>query len=181
MRPQENKRAVMNETHRNSLWATIGVLTLILGLIALSHVGYVFRMATGVFLILWILVPCMAWVMNDDRVAALLSRASLKRIRTCFMLASITISFFFFAHEDHLRDRLGQAHIDGYSVQYRPEYEEFGRPYRAADVSTGNWYAEVSLWLGGLILFVLCVGIPVLTWKGMTQAIEKGREASHYP
>ena len=123
----------------------------------------------------------MAWVMTRDRVAVLPSTASLKRIRICFMLTSITMSLCLFATYDHLRDRLGQAHIDGYSVHYRPEYDDVGRPRMAAEVSTGNWYARVSLWLGELIFLVLCVGIPVLTWKGMTQAIEKKHNGSHYP
>ena len=181
MRPQRNEKVGMNMRQRNSLWVTACVLSLILGIIALSYVGYAFRMVTGVFLILWILVPCMAWVMNDDRVAVLFSTASLKRMRTCFMVISITISFLFFAQLDHLRDRFGQAHIDGYSVQHRPDYDDFGRSCASADVSTENWYAKVGLWFGELILLVLCVGIPVLTWKGTTEAIERRQEASQYP
>ena len=170
----------MTVTQRKLLWATTDVLSVILGLILLSYVGYAFRMATWVFAILWILVPCMAWVINDHRVAVLFSTVNLKRIRICLMLTAIMISCFFVAHHDHLRDRLGQ-YIDDYSVQYHPEYDEFGRPYLAAQVSTRNWYARVGLWLGELILVVLCLSIPLLTWKGMTEVIETRNDGSYYP
>ncbi len=168
----------MTVMQRNVLWAATTLLGLILGLSALFYVGYAFRMATWVFLVLWILVPCMAWVMNDDRVAVLLSEAHLKRIRVYLMLASMTIALLVLANWEHFRDRFGQAHIDGYSVQYRPDYDEFGRPDRTAEVSTEKWYARVGLWLGELILVVACVGIPILTWKGITQAVEKRNEGS---
>ena len=74
--------------------------------------------------------------------------------------------------EQRLRDIIGYELIDGYSVHYYPDHDDFGRAHLAADIHFKNWYVKVVLWLSEWILLFFCFTIPFLTWKGITKVIK---------
>ena len=68
------------------------------------------------------------------------------------------------ADYDHLRDEQGERYLDGYTVFYYEDTDEYGRPYRAADASANGSSGKVILYLYQWVMIGMCIGMPVLTW-----------------
>jgi len=88
------------------------------------------------------------------------------------MAIVVTISFCIFAHYDYLRDIAGNKFLDGYSVYYYEDTDEYGRPQRVADTYVSGIGAKVILYLSQWVIIGLCAGLPIATWKLSTNSIE---------
>lgn len=138
------------------------IFVALLLLFAVSLTGKAFRACVPAFVILWLLCPvaavaigrCMRWPPDVRR-----------RTLIGIVVAAGLLSFVFFAHYDYLRDTYAPRWVDGYEVGHQTEYDEFGRPWAGAHTETETFWGSAGLWLSEVILAVLCVGLPVLTWR----------------
>jgi hypothetical protein len=160
------------------------VFTFVVVIISLTIIprlfGLAFRASPWIFLILWILIPCLTWLIKNKNIYSIFTVTGLKFFRICSIVAIVSISFLFFTHYDYLRDIIGSKFIDGYSVDYCPDYDDFGRRWLNADVSVDKFYMKVVLWLSQWIFLAFCLGLPFLTWKGITKAIENKKKEERF-
>ena len=93
----------------------------------------------------------------------------------------VSISFASFSHYDRIRDSLGKQFVDGYEVGYYEDTDEYGRLFRAADVSTQHWYSRFGLWLFEWVFLGMCLALPYVTWRLASRAVDKAiRQVSAY-
>ena len=151
----------------------IGIVGFVLILIVIPAIlGNLFRRVTWLFFVIWFVCPFIAYYLRSGSVQRLLTNQGYLNSRTLLMIIVVAVSFCVFANYDYLRDIAGYNLIDGYSVDYYEESDEFGRPYRAADTYSPGIGAKVILYLSQWVTIGLCLGIPILTWKLSTNSIE---------
>lgn len=71
------------------------------------------------------------------------------------MVIAAAMSILFFSHYDHLRDKLADRYLDGYSVYYYEDSHDYGRSYFAADASTKSFSGKVILYLSQWVMIDL--------------------------
>ena len=94
---------------------------------------------------------------------------------------AVAISILFFANYDHLRDKLAEKHLYGYSVYYYKDTDEYGRPYRSADASANSFSGKAILHLSQWVMIGMSIGIPVLTWKIASTSIQRYERRKREP
>lgn len=88
-----------------------------------------------------------------------------EKIRLILTICAIVLGVYMFAHVDSARNKIGFRYIEGYRVESYPDVDEFGRDMMATDAYASNWLGRLFLWAFGWAYIILCVAIPVLTWK----------------
>lgn len=146
-------------------WLISIFVLLFIYLFLMPFIGSVFRRVPLAFFTLWILCPCLAWGLRSRSINESLTPRGYSVARSFLVSCAVVISFLFFAHYGFLRDSLGHRYIDGYSVHYFEDVDEFGRSCQAADVDADSFSAQAILYLSQWVTFGMCFGIPFLTWK----------------
>ncbi len=149
-------------------WLLVGLFVLFF---VVPFIGGVFRSVPLAFFILWVVCPCLAWGLRSPSLVESLTPHGYSAARGVFVACAVAISFLFFAHYDFLRDQFGQRYLDGYSVYYFKDVDEFGRPLRAADASADSFSGKALLYLSQWVTIGMCIVIPVLTWKTASASI----------
>jgi len=131
----------------------------------IPFIGDVFRKVPLAFFFLLLLCPFLAWCLRSDYLDSSLTDRGYTNVKGLLLGISIAIAFLFFAHYDFIRDHLGRKYLDGYSVHYDNDIDEYGRPYRIADPSTSGFANNTIIYLSQWVMLGLCAGIPFLTWQ----------------
>ena len=147
-------------------------MVLLVFFVVLPFIGSVFRRLPLAFFFLWIVCPCLAWSLGSASLDGSLTSRGYSNARGVFLGIAVTISILFFANYDHLRDKLAEKHLDGYSVYYYEDDDEYGRQYRAADASANSFSGKIILYLSQWVMIGISIGIPVLTWKIASASIQ---------
>ena len=148
------------------------VIIILIFFVVLPFIGSVFRRVPLVFFFLWIGCPCLAWGLRSTSLDESLTSRGYSNARGILVGIAVAMSILFFAHYDHLRDELADRYLDGYSVYYYKDTDEYGRPHRAADASANSFSGKVILYLSQWVMIGMYIGIPVLTWKIASASIQ---------
>lgn len=158
------------ETHLPG-WLGVVVFLFVL-LVVLPFIGDVFRRIPLAIFFLWISCPCLAWGLRLVSLDEWLTPHGYGRARGVLVGLAVVISFHFFAHYDYLRDHLADKYLDGYSVYYYEDVDEFGRPYRASDATAHGFFGKAILYFSQWVMIGMAIGIPVLTWRIASTSID---------
>jgi hypothetical protein len=115
--------------------------------------------------VVWAGLPVAAWLLGPGPLAWALSHKGKHVAGWALILLSIGLALLFLGNFDHFRDQFGKNHIAGYSATYSGDYDDFGRPQRAAQVNTSSFRTRLGLWFGELAFVIMVIGFPALTWK----------------
>ena len=148
------------------------VIVLLVFFVVLPFIGSVFRRVPLAFFFMWIVCPCLAWGLRSASLDESLTSSGYSNVRGVLVGIAVAISILFFANYDHLRDKLAERHLDGYSVYYYEDTDEYGRPCRAADASANSFSGKVVLYLSQWVMIGMSIGMPVLTWKIASASIQ---------
>ena len=96
-----------------------------------------------------------------------------EKIRLILTICACVLGAYMFSQVDHVRDEIGRKYIKGYRVEYYPDVEEFGRNMMTADAYASNWSGRLFLWAFAWAYIILCVAIPIMTWKLCSAAFRK--------
>ena len=150
-----------------------GTVIILLALAAFVAFARGFRAATWVFLILWVLVPCAAWVAGATKDSPISTEQGLRFARASLLTVAIAISFFVWADYERLRDAFGKAFVRGYFVVTYTVEEDDGGLGRKSLVNASNSYAEYALRMSEYAAYILYFGFPYMTWRGITRELER--------
>ena len=148
-------------------------IVILLALVAFMAFARGFRAATWVFLILWVLVPCAAWVAGTTKESPISTEQGLRFVRASLLTVAIAISLLVWADYERLRDAFGKAFVQGYFVTYSVEEDDDGRLRRKSKPHASNWYAEYALRMSEFAAYILYFGMPWMTWRGITSELER--------
>ena len=152
-------------------WIKTGI-SIVVFIILLMIIGSAFRSYTLFIVSVWFFLPLAGFTGRHPAFLSLFSRNGINFFRGFLITFSVVIAFTLFANYEHLRDQFGKTYIKGYQVAYHTDSDEYGRPTRESDVQTQNFSAQVFLWLSQWFLIALCIGVPILTWKTSSIAVE---------
>ena len=158
-------------------WLMI-IMCIVASLWLLRIYGETFQAHLGLFVLLWFLLPSLALWFGSRFMRPKFSTANLSLVRWVLMSGVILISFsFVFCHGyDGVRDAVGHRFVEGYKVYYNEveDTDEYGRPWHdtAREFYTDHWWAKLGLYVVEGSLLILSVGLPYLTWRACTRAIE---------
>jgi hypothetical protein len=151
----------------------VGIFLLIGLFILATFVGEFYRANPMIFYILWLAIPIGIAIFQYSRKSHHISKKTSKWIRTIAIALTVGISFCLFAHYDDIRDNIGHQNIKGYHSEYYPDVDEYGRPARGVNINTNHWYGGFILWVFEWGFLILCIAIPIITWKQCTKIYER--------
>ncbi len=132
-------------------------------------IGKIFRIFMVPFFVFWIIIPLgLMFFSNENYLLKYEHRVSKKlldKVRTVLMALVVSISFMFFAHLDFIINKIGSKYVEGYSVYYSEDVDDYGRSQSVPNYSAGNWTGKLIIQVIGGAILVLCIGIPVVAWK----------------
>ena len=131
------------------------------------------RRAPLAFLAAWACMPLSAFSLRSRALEDLLTAKGYGVARALLLGCALAFSFVFFAECDYLRDTFGRRYLDGYSVAYFEDTDEYGRPELVADPSTEGLSGSAVLYLLQLLFIALLVGVPVATWLLASSSIKR--------
>jgi len=143
----------------------IPIIVIFLIFILIVYIGDVFRKVPSLFFFLLIVCPVGAWALRSPAFDDLLTEKGYYSAQVVLISMSIGLAIIIFAHYDYLRDSVAPKYIDGYSVSYHVESDDYGRPTRAAESTAKTFYGKTVLYLSQWAIIGLCLGFPFLTWK----------------
>jgi len=141
------------------------IIVVIVFFVVLPFIESVFMRVPLAFFFLWIGCPCLAWSLRCASLCESLTSRGYSNAQGILVCIAVAISILFFAHYDHLRDELAGRHLDGYSVHYYEDIDEYGRRWHAAGASANSFSGKVILYLSQWVMVGMSIGMPVLTWK----------------
>ncbi len=149
-------------------------ILLLIGLYILAgYVGELYRAYSIVFYILWLAIPIGIAIFQNSQKSHHISKITSKWIRTIAFALTIGIGFCIFAHYDAIRDDVGYKNIKGYHSEYYPDVDVYGRPTHGVNIYTSHWFGKIILWVLEWGFVILCVAIPIITWKQCTKIYER--------
>lgn len=152
-------------------------LLLVVGLLIIAGLaGELFRAYPAGFFIIWIAIPTFTTIFRCSKYKDSLSKKFSKWIRTISVSLAIGISFCIFVHFDKIRDEIGHEYIKGYDSEYYPDADDYGRPAQGVRVYTSHWFGKFILWLFEWLYIILCIAIPIVTWKQCSVIYDKAQE-----
>jgi hypothetical protein len=128
--------------------------------IVLPGLGDEFRSHLKGSLALAILLLTAAVVCSQTDALAGWPENAVKVIRFFVCGLAVGLSVFFFADWHFVRDKVGYACVNGYSVSYYEDETDYGQRFTNADVRTPHWYSRVALWAFEWVYVLLCLAFP---------------------
>ena len=119
--------------------------------------------------ILWLGIPIVITIIIYSDESQTISKNTSKWIRIVAIGLTIVISLLLFASFDIIKDSFGEKVIRGYQSEYILDYDEFSRPVRYANTQSNHWFGSFILWLFEWGFMILCLAIPIITWKQCTK------------
>jgi len=138
--------------------------------------GEAFRKFPLVSLAIWISIPIGMSLLSYSKFNELIRPRLATKIQVLCIIASIVVSFAFFAHFDYIRDHIGYKFVEGYRSYPVQDVDNYGRQIVVFDIVTAHWYSRLLLWFGEWGYIIICFGIPLWTWASSSRLINSVNE-----
>ena len=168
---------MMNEQQRRAVKKIFDVVMIAaiiaVGIFAFTFISRTILRHSNAVLALWLFVPAVSVWFATKSWSQELTDGSFTFYRRAFLGASCILSFAAFLLFDPVRDELGYRYIDGFSVNYYPDVDEFGRTTGGSSISTATFLGRAALWAFEWLYFITCLLAPLITSVAFSRMGEK--------
>lgn len=158
-------------------WVVVAALVAIgwsaLAFVTRGLIGYWFWKHLDFFVLIWVVLPVVAFKLREKHVRSHFSIFVLRVTRNALLTSAIVISVGCFFHYDGIRDAIGHRYIDGYYTTTYDDVTDSGQQTTGTEPHTAHWYSRIGLWLFEWGFLATCFLIPVLTWGGSNKALSE--------